>query len=254
MTEERATYEVESKEIQVRDQLSPIEQMQIFVKSGGDLANLEKMLALQEKYDAIQAKKAFVMAMAKFKESPIVIMKDKDNKQYGSKYSSIGMTVNSCLPRMGACGLSHKWDFDPQTDVKFLTGRCIVTHCDGYSDSAEMTSPIDTSGSKNPIQQIKSTRTYIKIETFSSVMGLASSEDLDDDGNSASPQAAKKKIITIGKENVNWLMGFCKRHKILTPKEKEELQINYAFDPYGTTQEEFEKIVVSIKSDFGEKE
>jgi hypothetical protein len=181
MTEEIAVYE--PKEI---NQLSPIEMAQSFLKSGGDIANLEKMLALQEKYDAMQAKKAFIKAMAKFKETPIIIGKDKENKQYNSKYSSIGIIVNSCLPRMGLCGLSHKWEFDSQADHKFLTGKCIVTHCEGHSDSVSMTAPIDVSGAKNPIQQIKSTRTYIKIETFTSLMGLTSSEtDLDDDGNNS---------------------------------------------------------------------
>jgi len=162
----------------------PMEMAQSFLSSGGDLTNLERMMELQEKYDALQAKKAFVLAMAEFKKEPIKIAKDKKNKQYGSKYSSIGATVNPCLSRMGECGLSHKWEF-VQDDPKTMTGTCTVIHKDGHSDSVSMVAPVDTSGNKNPIQQIKSTRTYIKIETFTSLMGLTSSEDLDDDGNSA---------------------------------------------------------------------
>ena len=45
----------------------------------------------------------------------------------------------------------------------------------------------DTSGSKNAIQQIKSTITYLKSVTFESIIGLASTDaNLDDDGNSTS--------------------------------------------------------------------
>jgi len=247
-----------TKEIQVIEprniQASPIEMAQAFLTSGGDLANLEKMLALQEKYDSMQAKKAFIKAMAKFKQIPVIIKKDKDNKQYNSKYSSIGAMVNACLPRMGECGLSHKWEFF-QVDPKFMEGKCTVTHEDGFSDSVSMTAPIDISGNKNPIQQIKSTRTYIKIETFSSVMGLASSEDIDDDGNSAGGAINEKepaKTITIGPENINWLMGFCKRNGITTKKDKKEFQEHYKFSPHGTTTEEFEAIKESIKKNYNE--
>lgn len=174
---------INQKDIEIA-QPSPMELAQSFLTAGGDLATLKEMMALQREHDAYQAKKAFVRAMAKFKEEPIKIVKDKENKQYNSRYSSIGATVNACLPRMGKCGLSHKWEF-AQKDQKIMTGTCTVTHEDGHSDSVSMDSPLDTSGAKNPIQQIKSTRTYIKIETFASLMGLASSEtDFDDDGNS----------------------------------------------------------------------
>jgi len=205
---------VDTKEVTVindRDvqviQASPMEMAQKFLVSGGDLENLEKMLALQEKFDAMNAKKAFVLAMANFKAEPITIVKDKENKQYNSKYSSIGATVNACLPRMGKFGLSHKWDFE-QTDPKFMTGTCVVTHADGHSDSVSMTTPIDVSGNKNPIQQIKSTRTYVKIETFASVMGLASSEDVDDDATAAGLKTIDKKQVSEITDMINSIDGF----------------------------------------------
>lgn len=173
-------------------EVSPMELAQSFLSAGGDLESLEKMMDLQDRHEKKQAQKEFVKAMAKFKESPIVIKKDKQNKQYNSRYSSLSAFVNPCLPIMGACGLSHKWEFE-QIDTKTMKGSCIVTHAAGYSDSVSMICPIDMSGAKNAIQQIKSTRTYIKIETFASVMGLASSEDLDDDGNSSGVKPVTEK-------------------------------------------------------------
>jgi len=203
MTEEMAVYE--SKEIQVRDQLSPIEQMQIFVRSGGDLANLEKMLALQEKYDAIQAKKAYTKAIADFKSTPLAISKDKVNKQFNSKYVSIGNLVNSALPGMGKYGLSHKWDID-QSDPKNIKVTCVVTHSDGHSESVSMSAPPDTSGgnSKNSIQQIKSTITYLRSATFEGIMGLASTDaNLDDDGNQANVPAITEKQVSVIYDMIN---------------------------------------------------
>jgi hypothetical protein len=249
--EEKLPEVIDNQDVAVYE-TSPVDIVQSIIKAGGDLAMYKDMMALQKEHDAYQGKKAFIRAMAKFKEEPINIAKDKENKQYNSKYSSIGATVNACLPRMGKCGLSHKWEF-VQEDQKTMTGTCIVTHAEGYSDSVSMTSPLDVSGNKNPIQQIKSTRTYIKIETFASLMGLASSEtDLDDDGNSAAPQALPQKQITIGQENVNWLMGFCKKHEILDAKTKKEFQEHYKFDPYTTSVDDFAAIKTKIESDYNE--
>ena len=85
-----------------------------------------------------------------------------------------------------------------------MTGTCVVTHEEGHSDSVSMDSPIDVSGNKNPIQAIKSTRTYIKIETFSSLMGLASAEtDLDDDGTAAGVQYITEKQVSIIYDMIN---------------------------------------------------
>ncbi len=59
-----------------------------------------------------------------------------------------------------------------------------MTHEKGHSETAEASAPADTSGAKNPIQQIKSTITYLKAVTFESICGLASTDaNLDDDGN-----------------------------------------------------------------------
>lgn len=182
---------------------SPMELANSFLTGGGSIDALEKMLALQEKYDSMQAKKAFTVAMAQFKSTPLLISKDKVNGQFKSKYTSIGNLVNSSLPRMGECGLSHKWDID-QTDKIKVT--CTVTHSAGHSESVSMCAPPDTSGgaSKNPIQQIKSTITYLKSATFESIMGLASTDaNVDDDGNQSAIQYISEKQVSDITDMVN---------------------------------------------------
>jgi len=125
--------------------------------------------------------------MAKFKETAISITKDKTNKQYDSKYTGIGNLVNTVLPRMGECELSHNWKMEQAPEL--ITVTCIVTHSAGHSESDTMTGPPDKSGAKNTIQQIKSTRTYLQAATFENVMGLASTDaNVDDDGNGAAPE------------------------------------------------------------------
>ena len=82
MTEEQEVYEVEQSEpkaVQVIEQTSPMAVGPSFLKNGGTIADLKEMMALQKEYDAYEAKKAFIKAMAKFKETPIIIGKDKEN-------------------------------------------------------------------------------------------------------------------------------------------------------------------------------
>ncbi len=156
--------------------------MQMALEKNYPLEQIEKMMELQDRFDAKEAKKAFIRAMAEFKSEPIVIVKDATNNKYGSKYMTIGNLVNSALPRMGECGLSHRWDVNQNGNL--VTVTCIVTHEMGHSESTSMTAAPDKSGSKNPIQEIKSTRTYLQSATFESLMGLAATDaNINDDGN-----------------------------------------------------------------------
>lgn len=166
--------------------LGPMAAAQILLEKNVDLDKIEKMIELQAKWDAIQAEKAFTVAMTEFKSDAPVITRDKENKQYGSYYTSIGNLVNSSLPKMSECGLSHKWDVKQEEKIEVT---CIVTHKMGHKELTTMSGPPDVSGSKNPIQQIKSTVTYLKAATFESAMGLASTDaNVDDDGNGAAPE------------------------------------------------------------------
>jgi len=63
-------------------------------------------------------------------------------------------------------------------------------------------------------------------------------------------EAAPK--ITIGQENVNWLMGFYKSHNITTKKLVEDFKKHYKFNPYGTTEKEFAIVRSTIETDYNE--
>jgi len=142
---------------------------------------------IQEKYENREAEKAYVTAMAEFKINPPSIIKDKFNKQYNSKYSSLGALVHSSIRKMSSCGLTHKWEINQAGET--ITVTCIATHQQGHSEKVTMSSPPDKSGAKNPIQQIKSTITYLKAVTFESLFGLAATDaNMDDDGNGHTPE------------------------------------------------------------------
>ena len=171
---------------------SPAALMQMALTKGMDLDKLEKLLEIQQKWEANEAKKEYFVAVAAFKENPPQVLKDKENSQFsksGKKamYVSLGNLVKTVNPALGAHGLSASWEIGQAG--KTIKVTCKLSHRNGHSESVTMTAPPDTSGgnAKNPIQQIKSTITYLKSVTFESVTGIAATEEgnLDDDGNSA---------------------------------------------------------------------
>lgn len=174
---------------------TPADMIRLAVGAGTDLDKLEKLLKLQEAFEANQAKKAYVRAMADFKAHAPLVSKDKVNSQYKSKYTTLGNLINTVSPVLSKFGLSASWDIEQNGIVKV---SCKITHELGHSETAHMTAPVDVSGSKNPIQQIKSTITYLKAVTFESICGLASTDaNCDDDGAGATETISEKELHQI---------------------------------------------------------
>ena len=185
-----------AKEVQPEDQalapvvnaeqsiaITPMHMLQVAVEKGQDLEKIEKLMELERRWKADQAREAYYLALAEFKKKPITVTKDKLNTQYDSRYSSIGNFANTVNAAMAPFGLNARWDID-QSDGIAVT--CILSHTLGHSESVSMSGPPDKSGSKNPLQEIKSTVTYLELSTLQAVTGVVSQDaNLDDDGNSA---------------------------------------------------------------------
>lgn len=165
---------------------NPFTLFQQALERGLTLEQLQTFQLMCERHEAREARMAFVEAMACFKAETIIISRDKTNKQYDSKYVSLGNLINTVTPYLSKHGLSARWELDQSAGIKVT---CVITHRLNHSESVAMTVPPDTSGQKNPIQQIKSAITYAKVCTFESACGLASSDgNVDDDGNGAGPR------------------------------------------------------------------
>ena len=159
---------------------NPSSILAIAVEKGAEVDQLTKLYELQVAWEANEARKAFHAAKAAFMENPPVVIKDMINKQYESRYASIGRIVNTVSSSLSKYGLSTSWT-QKESDNN-VTVTCILTHKDGHSEKSEMSGPPDESGKKNAIQQRKSTVTYLRVTTFESVTGIIASND-DDDGN-----------------------------------------------------------------------
>jgi len=169
---------------------TPSDLIALAMSEKADLEKLSALLTLQERWEANEAKKEYHRAMSAFKSEEVVVTKDKTNKQYSSKYCSLQNLINTVTPVLSKYGLSASWDILQEGLIKVT---CKITHVNGHSECASMSSEPDTSGAKNKIQQIKSTITYLKSVTFESVCGLAATDaNLSDDGNGSSGTPAEQ--------------------------------------------------------------
>lgn len=161
---------------------------------GASIEQMAQLFDLKLRVDADEAKRAFNEAFTAFKNEPIRVIKDKENSQFSkaktndmpakkAMYASIENYVETVTPFLSKHGLTASWGTPAQTPSS-MTVSCTLTHTMGHSKTETVTGPLDTSGAKNALQQIKSTATYLKIMTFESVCGLASVYgNLSDDGN-----------------------------------------------------------------------
>ena len=175
---------IDDKDITIVQQ-SPMELAQSFLTSGGDIANLEKMLELEEKYEARQAKKAYTKAVADFKANPPKIIKDKRvdfTSQKGRtayNHASLGNVTDTINKGLGEHGFSVAWPLE-QNEGKIKV-TCVITHEAGHSENTSLEAPFDNTGNKNGIQAMGSTVAYLQRYTVLSLTGLAT-HDQDDDG------------------------------------------------------------------------
>ena len=161
-----------------------------------DVDKLEALLKVQLQWEANEAKKAYVQAMAAFKENPPEIVKDRTVKyetKAGGKVNYKHATlhnVTSCINKaLSEHGLTAAWVTSQDNDSVKVT--CKITHTMGHSEECCLSAPPDATGNKNVIQAIGSTVTYLQRYTLLALTGLATT-DQDDDGKSSETPTEKK--------------------------------------------------------------
>lgn len=163
--------------------VTPMQMLQVAMERGADLDKLQQLMDLQQRWEASEARKAFVSAMTAFKANPPDIIKTKQ-VEYGNtkyKHATLADVCAAAIQGLAQHGISHRWDVE-QADK--ITVTCVLTHELGHSERVSMSALADTSGQKNAIQAIASAVSYLQRYTLMSITGLAA-RDQDDDGQAA---------------------------------------------------------------------
>lgn len=168
--------------------LTPLDMLSRAIEKGATMDVLEKFMALHERYEASQARKAFDEAMADAKAEIPTINKNRKVDFTSAKgrtnyrYEDLAEIARTVDPILSRFGLSYRFRTTSQVNEP-ITVTCIVSHRGGHSEENTLAGPRDESGNKNAIQAIGSTLTYLQRMTLKAALGLSASED--DDGRDA---------------------------------------------------------------------
>src|SRR5690242_6263678 len=88
-------FQVLAKQTAASVQASPMQMLHEAVHNKMDPAIIKEMMDLRDRWEASEARKAYMEAVAAFKANPPKVYKDRLNKQYGSKYTSLANLVNT---------------------------------------------------------------------------------------------------------------------------------------------------------------
>lgn len=181
--------------IQAPPQLHPL-LVAAMEKGGVNIEALERMQEIQFRHEANEARKAYTQAKVALKAAlPAAIDHDRKVDFTGKKgrvaysFSSMAHALDVIQPKMSEFGFSHEWRTEMQgANVKVT---CRITHVLGHFEETSLAAPPDNSGSKNPIQAIGSTTSYLERYTLLSALGIATRDIKDTDQHAADDAASQ---------------------------------------------------------------
>jgi len=171
--------------IAVQEKSGPMMLMERALENNVSADALEKLMALQERHEANEARKQFFAAMHDFqgikprltRSSKVSFSTSKGTTAYN--FCALPDIEAALRDPLGKVGLSYRFEnFRSDSEIGV---SCIVSHVSGHSERTSMSAPADNSGNKNSIQGIGSTTTYLQRYTIISAFGLTTADD-DDDG------------------------------------------------------------------------
>lgn len=164
--------------------MTPMEMLSKAVETGQGIDVLEKLMSLQERWQATQSRRAFDEAIAAAKAKIPVIAKKrkvkyttKDAGTISYEHEDLGEIADTVNPILAEQGLSYRYRSVQNANRVSVT--CIVTHREGHFEETTLEAENDTSGKKNAIQAIGSTVTYLQRYTLKLALGLAAAKDDD---------------------------------------------------------------------------
>ena len=169
---------------------TPADLLTMAVSQNADIDKLEKLMAMQERWEANEARKAYAKAISEFRNDCPQIARTR--KGHNNKYAGLSETLEQIQPVLSSHGLSHSWRTE-QTD-NLIRVTCSVSHFDGHAESTSLAAAPDNSGGKQAIQAIGSTVAYLERYTLYAILGL-SSREMDNDGEAVSQAITEDQVI-----------------------------------------------------------
>ncbi|WP_245408343.1 ERF family protein [Zhengella mangrovi] len=168
--------------------VTPMAMIDRALQTNASPETLEKLLLLQERYEANEARRAFDDAMANAKAEIPAITKSRKvdfttNKgRTNYDYEDLATIASVVNPILSKFGLSYRFRTVTEPNAP-ISVTCIISHRMGHFEENTLMAGRDESGNKNSIQAIGSTVTYLQRYTLKAALGLSAAPD--DDGKKA---------------------------------------------------------------------
>lgn len=175
------------REVARTDQGQSYEKMiTLAIEKGANIETMERLFALQEKWEANMAKKAFDKAMADFQgECPVIkkLKKGGSTKsgQTAYMYAPLDMIVDQVRAILSKHGLSYTIKTETRQDEKgntFVKSTCVAKHIAGHAEESSMEVPL---GTKTDImsqsQVVAAAATFSKRYAFVNAFGIMTGDE-----------------------------------------------------------------------------
>jgi hypothetical protein len=171
-------------------------------RNDGDLDRLERLMAMQERWEQAQERErtrqavlAFRRGFASFRGENIVIPKTRhvDRGRAGSfdqaEYHVVTGMLSPALSRHGF-GFRHdqkfssrKWsDKGVESDIPWVYVTCYLEHADGHQEVVELEGPPGELTANTPTQNMQVTASYLKRQSLLAITGTATGGEDEEAG------------------------------------------------------------------------
>ncbi len=225
--------------------MTPMEMLDRAITQNAPVETLSKLMDLQERWEANQARKAFEEAMSaakaeipeikKLRKVDFTSGKGRTNYQY-EDLASIMSVVAPVLSRFGL-SVRYRTSAEPNHPI---TVTCIISHRMGHSEENTLMAGKDDSGNKNSIQAIGSTVTYLQRYTLKAALGLAAAAD--DDG--AKSDETSDDAATITEAQASVIRDLIEQAELDTPKFCDRWNVGAVTD---IPMKQFNEVVQSLR-------
>ena len=166
---------------------TPMELLAEAVHKDMDPDKLEKLMTLQERWIANEAKRDYGAALAGFQADCPSIPCTREvtgARGFSYKYAPLDAIQELIRPHLSEWGLSVTFSTKMHTDG-YLTAFCRVLQISGHSEVSEFTCPVDKDMAVNDSQRQGSVNSYAKRYALGNALNLTFERE-DDDGESGS--------------------------------------------------------------------
>lgn len=170
---------------------SVTELLRMAVERGTPVEQLKELVALHERIEQRQARKAFFAALQAFQsECPSIPhnakakITTKSGTEYEYTYADLPHFVKTVSPLLSKHGFSYGWNSELHGET--LAVECTLRHVDGHSERAKFSVPTANASAMSPQQKVGAAQTYCERLSLASVLGLTTVAD-DTDASEVDP-------------------------------------------------------------------